>query len=76
MNPIAQFEASIRDAWRADASGMDRAQKLRNIGSAIDHYVARLDADTQLRQSDIGQAKNHLMRLAQDSRALAARCMV
>lgn len=82
MSPINRFESSLETAWAGTGSELERAQNLRRVGRAIDHYLSRIDdsavkptgPNAVLMQKRLERAKAYLQHLADDSRDLASMC--
>lgn len=77
MNPVAQFEESVRTAWRSNLSAGEKAKRLKSIRAAILHYLVRIGGASEgdawaIRSLD--RARSYLKHLAADVEELALEC--
>ncbi|MDR3687764.1 MAG: hypothetical protein P4L46_00175 [Fimbriimonas sp.] len=83
MNPIGRFETLMERACKAEIPLQEKSRQLRSIGSAIDHYLERIDEAIRIphdkhsewQRLKLERAKAYLAQLAEDSRKLAEGCL-
>jgi hypothetical protein len=79
-NPLAQFEESARTVWRSDLGGAAKGKRLKEIHSAIVHYIARMDTRRTASGLDPWTARSYdrvrayLKHLASDVEDLSLQC--
>ena len=80
LNPAADFHRAVRTIWSSNRSADEKRTRLRDVHTAIEHYVAKMDArrDALVKDPEAGRAydrvKAYLVKLASDVEVLARTC--